>query len=172
MEIWKDIEGYEGLYQVSSEGRIKSLARYIKNNLCGELYKEEKIKKITYNPKLKYGVIGLSYNGNNKQEYIHRIVAKTFIPNPNNLPEVNHKNGLKHDNRVENLEWNTHNENIQHSINVLGNRQDGEYNNASKLTNNDVLKIRNDNRIHREIAKDYGVSRSCITIIKNYKSHA
>ena len=95
MEIWRDIKGYEGKYQISDLGRIKSF------------YGKEKI----LNPKPDkdgYLVIGLCNNSTRKFHLIHRLVAETFIPNPNNLPEVNHKiDDYEHrsDNRVENLEW-------------------------------------------------------------------
>lgn len=91
MEIWKDIEGYEGLYQVSNYGDVLSLynnitlrqRRNYKNYLFVKLYK----------------------NSVSKQFAVHRLVAQAFIPNPNNLPQVNHKNEIKDDNRPVNLEW-------------------------------------------------------------------
>ena len=95
-EIWKDIEGYEGLYQVSNLGRIKSLVK----NGC----KQEKITTGALR-KDGYMMIYLSKNGKKKYHSVHRIVAKVFIPNPNNLPYVNHKNENKADNRAINLEW-------------------------------------------------------------------
>lgn len=96
MEIWKDIEGYEGLYQVSSEGRVKSL----NYNRTGE----EKIMKGTKNNK-DYFTVSLCKEGKTKTFSIHRLVATAFLPNPNNLPQVNHRNEDKTDNRVENLEY-------------------------------------------------------------------
>lgn len=91
-EIWKDITGYEGLYQVSSSGRIKSLN-----------YGKERILK-PYDLK-GYKRIGLFRNGKRKHILIHRLVAGTFIPNPDNLPQINHKDENTSNNRVENLEW-------------------------------------------------------------------
>ena len=94
-EIWEDIEGYEGLYRVSNLGRVKSLKR----NTAKE--------RIMCNRKDKYGYlyVGLCKNGNIKYHKIHRLVAKAFIPNPNNLPQVNHIDGKKENNTVKNLEW-------------------------------------------------------------------
>ena len=103
MEIWKDIEGYEGLYQVSNLGRVKSLGRYINNN-GGLYFRKEKIMKVCKDKK-GYNVCGLSKNNNPKTLKVHRLVASAFIPNPNNLPQVNHRNEDKTDNRVDNLEW-------------------------------------------------------------------
>lgn len=95
-EEWKDIKDYEGLYQVSNWGRVRSL----NYNHTGKI-------KIRTNVKASGGYlkIGLNKNGLYKNYSIHRLVAETFIPNPLNLPQVNHKNENKQDNRVENLEW-------------------------------------------------------------------
>lgn len=105
-EIWRDIEGYEGLYQVSNLGRIKSF--------ISQRNKKEKILHPS-NDKDGYLFIGLYKNGNQKPKRVHRIVAGNFIPNTNNKPQVNHINGDKKDNRVENLEWCTCKENIVHA---------------------------------------------------------
>lgn len=116
-EVWKDIKGYEGLYQVSSLGRIKSLKRKVKYQNSVRNVKE-KIKKdfISANG---YKRIELSQNGVNKKYNIHKLVAETFIPKNNNYYdrylEVNHINGIKTDNRVENLEWCTRSENLLHA---------------------------------------------------------
>ena len=96
MEIWKDIEGYEGLYQVSNLGRVKSLG----NNKT----RKEKILKSTKNTN-GYLEVQLCKEGKHKKYLTHRLVAQAFIPNPNNLLEVNHINEDKTDNRVDNLEY-------------------------------------------------------------------
>lgn len=111
-EIWKDIEGYEGLYQVSNLGRIKSL--------CGfngkEHYYREKILKGHNNGHGYVDVALYNYKTKLRQKhnYIHILVAKAFLPNPNKLEQVNHKNFNKSDNRVENLEWVTRKGNYLH----------------------------------------------------------
>ena len=106
-EIWKDIENYEGLYQVSNLGRIKSIRKMKKQNI---------LKLGTRNT---YNVINLMKNGKARSFQVHRLVAKAFIPNPENKPQVNHINGVKNDNRLENLEWVTRSENTIHAYRVL-----------------------------------------------------
>lgn len=102
-EIWKDIAGYEGLYQVSNLGRVKSLDKYIPFNGTISLRKGKILKQKTN--KYGYKCLRLFKNGCGKWLIAHRIVAQAFIPNPNNLPQVNHKDENKSNNLVENLEW-------------------------------------------------------------------
>ena len=110
-EIWKDCKGYEGLYQVSSLGRVWSVRkqRYLSQNRktgSNEGYME---------------VILTAKNGKKKYERVHRLVALAFLDNPNSFPVVNHLNGIKDDNRVENLEWTTVRGNTKHAVdNDLG----------------------------------------------------
>ena len=104
-EIWKDIKGYEGIYQVSNLGKVKSL-----NYKRG---KHEKEIKQALNSR-GYLEVGL-FNGKVKTHRVHRLVAQTFIPNPENKDEVNHIDGNKKNNAVSNLEWNTSKENVHHA---------------------------------------------------------
>lgn len=115
MEIWRDIKGYEGIYQVSNYGRVKSLERCIKNNKYNGSYtKKECFRTLVFDGKGKYLLVGLWKKNKGRKYLVHRLVAETFIPNPKNKKNVNHKNCIQHDNRVYNLEWATSSENRQH----------------------------------------------------------
>lgn len=113
MESWKDIKGFEGYYQISTEQIVRGLKRTVKKPFGFRTVRERIIK--TYLHNCGYWQVLLRKEGKTKRFVIHRLVADAFIPNPLNLPQVNHKNGIKTDNRIENLEWVTEKQNINHA---------------------------------------------------------
>lgn len=102
-EIWKDVKGYEGLYQVSNLGNVKSLDKYVNGRNSKRLVKGRILS--LFDDKDGYKLVNLYKNKKIKQFRVHILVAQAFIPNPNNLPQVNHKNEIKSDNFATNLEW-------------------------------------------------------------------
>ena len=111
-EIWKDVKGYEGIYQVSSFGKVKRLARPVWN---GHNYFMLKEKNLTQNPsKRGYVKITLKVNRKGYTVHVHRLVAEAFLKKDAKRNFVNHINGIRNDNRLENLEWVTPRENICH----------------------------------------------------------
>jgi hypothetical protein len=109
---WKDIKGYEGIYQISNAILIRSKHRFSRSSpMRGNILKAKKQKNGYYH-------VVLCKNGKKKDFYIHRLVAEAFIPNPDKKPHVNHLNGIKTDNRIENLEWVTPSENAIHACNM------------------------------------------------------
>lgn len=178
MEEWKDIVGYEGYYQVSSDGNVRSLNRTVhhsKNSgtriLFGRMIKNHKNTK-------GYISVALSKNGVVAMYRVHRLVAKMFVPNPNNLPEINHIDENKSNNASSNLEWVSHLNNIRHGTGIRRGADKrfgsvhhyGESHAYAKLTNHDVVTIYKSSLLGRELSKIYNVSESCISEIKNKKS--
>lgn len=155
VEIWKDIVNYEGFYQVSNMGRVKSF-NYMNTG-------KEKII-IGFNGR-GYKRIVLFKNGKHKHMQIHRLVGIAFIPNPDNKPCINHIDGNKSNNRADNLEWCTPKENIEHAV-KNGKFKTGENHQTSKLTEKQILEIRSlyatGYYSHRNLANLYNVDHSQI----------
>lgn len=155
--IWKDVEGFEGFYQVNEDGDVKSLHTY--------LGMKPHLKK-PYLGKRGYMVTDLSKKQFRKNLKVHRIVAKAFIPNPLNLPQVNHIDGNKLNNKVSNLEWVTSKQNVEHAIRNGLTKPYNHLLSARKLTPDIAIEIYNAKGVHREIAKRYNVGNSTVAHIK------
>jgi hypothetical protein len=151
----KEIEGTNGLYMASEDGRIYSVraGRYLTPSTTPSGYFGVNIRRTRITHKK-----------------VHRLIAETFLPAQEGKPDVNHKNGIKTDNRVDNLEWVTRSENIQHSINVTRTFPLGEKRSWAILNNKDVLEIKSllkkGERVSK-IAKQFNVSVSTIRKIIN-----
>lgn len=172
IETWFDIPNWEGLYQVSNLCRIKSLPRYRRCGLDSGYVTKEKIMAHV-DDKQGYKIIRFSKDGIPKAMKVHRIIAETFIPNPFNKKEVNHINGIKFDNIVENLEWATSSENRLHAFDI-GLQPKGNLHPCTKLSEQVVREIRmkyhKDNYGYKKIAKEYNVTPSNIQRIINRKT--
>lgn len=129
MEVWKDIKGYEGLYQVSNTGKVKSVRR-------NKILK----KRLTFDGYVK---ATLTVDRKAVDKRVHRLVAEAFIANPYNKPTVNHIDGNKENNNVDNLEWSDRHEQLQHAYNLgLKKPLSGVKNPHSKLSEDDIRYIR------------------------------
>jgi hypothetical protein len=162
----KETEGFEGYY-VDELGNIFSDVYHPTQN------KNRKLRKLKSGLDANgYPIVNLCINGKAHTKKIHRLVAQAFIPNLENKATVNHINGIKTDNRVENLEWATRSENSQHAYDTglqSAVTKRGEKNGRSKLTESQVFLIRVDTRNQQIIADEYGVSNQLISLIKNRK---
>ena len=161
-EEWRDVDGYEG-YQVSNFGRVKSFKRYSQGRISKPIV-----------TRTGYLYVSLSKGKNGHPVRLHRIVAKAFLPNPDDKPQINHRDGCKLNNHVDNLEWVTQGENMQHAS-ILGLRPAGENHVRAKFSKSDIIYIReNPNTLTQEsLATKFGVAQPVISAIqlgKTYKT--
>lgn len=146
-EVWKDIKGFEGFYQVSNFGRVKSLGGW-----CGSAKRQEKIRATSLT-KDGYVKVRLMRSGKDKTMRVHRLVAEAFIPNSEGKDTVNHIDGDKQNNKVSNLEWVDRSEQMYHAYKLgLKNPQTGIKNPNAKLTDDQVREIR---KLYVPYSKEY-----------------
>ena len=141
VDIWKPINNYNGFYQISNRGDVRSVDRKIElSNTNTRLLKAKQLKTRINN--YGYLTVRLSKSGVTKTQFIHRLVADAYIPNMLNLPEVNHKNGVKSDNTPSNLEWVSHSQNVQHAYNIgLNTHIQGNHKFAVGVIDNQIGKV-------------------------------
>ena len=169
-EIWKDVPGYKGLYQVSNLGNIKALEKQRSKTQPHIISKEKPLK-----PGINvcgYKFVILVKNQEKKSFLLHRLILSAFIPNPENKPCANHKDCDRNNNRIENLEWCTYKENTRHAM--QNGRMDwtkackGSKHGRSKLTEADALAIKKRLKLgedYKDIAADYPVCKATIYLI-------
>ena len=163
-EIWKDIEGYEGFYEISNKGRVKSLGRNKINNGSPQ-YLPERMKKLSNKIKKTtiYKIVRLHKNSKVTNYFVHRLVAFAFIPNPNNYSIINHKDECGYNNISDNLEWCTAKYNTNYgsgiSRRIAAIRENDNFNNQKILcisTNKEFNSL-------TEAAKEYGIDMTGIS---------
>lgn len=161
-EIWKPVEGYEGFYEVSDRGNIKSLHRNPSSN------------RALIKNKSGYIQVNLSGKGKIVMKYVHRLVATAFLENINRLPTVNHIDGIRDNNNLSNLEWCSQSQNIRHAFYVTKNRSMvGENNPANKLSNeirNKIIQLKLEGMPSSEVSKLTNLTTSRIAnIMYNFR---
>lgn len=164
-KTWKDIPGYEGLYQACTDGEIRSLPRKTTRGGLMSFYSDKSNRHVVY----QRPTMRLSKDGKTKLHHVCRLVAKTFIPNTENKPEVNHIDFNPCNNDVRNLEWTTRKENHTHSV-IKGRMARGGGHGMAKLNEVQVSEIRSSQDKPKDIATRYGVCRQTIYRIKNFRN--
>lgn len=179
-EIWKDIEGYEGLYQVSNLGRVRSVDRIITSSYpygTKTSFLKGKIRKLSLDGQGQYLQVNLNKENKQKQFLVHRLVAQAFVSNPKYKETVNHINGIKTDNIADNLEWATRSENEKHAyrMGLASNWLKGKHgkdNYQSKVTlqiDKSTKKVLNEFYSTGEASKATNINRSDIVNCCNKK---
>jgi hypothetical protein len=159
-EIFIPVVGFEGLYEVSNMQRVRTLS---------ELSIKRGFEFIgQFNHRKGYKVVSFYKNGRQKTHKMHRVVAQAFLANPLNLPEVNHKDTNKKNNFLSNLEWSTGGDNQRHAYkNGCRKAMAGELNPKSILSEEQVLYVFNSKEKTATLARELGVSESCVQLIRN-----
>jgi hypothetical protein len=178
-EIWKEINGFDGKYSVSNLGRIRVNYHIIKNQFG--YYEKRRVERYLKPQINNRGYYTITFVINNKRfhMWLHRVIATAFTPNPNNLPEINHKNGIPGDFRIENLEWIDRIGNVRHAWETglcKNSAHLGEDHPRCKITEDIVLNIRKsvtnfrDNKIKYSLANEYGIHITTVNDILKRRS--
>lgn len=172
-ETWKPVNNFEGCYEVSNLGRVRSVERIITYS-DGRAYKyEQRILNQTLNKKRGYFYVKLSKNMKTKNVQVHRVVAETFLQNKNNKNVVNHIDGNKQNNKVSNLEWISSKENSEHAV-KKGLTKSGHLSHRARFSKEEVLEMRRKYTSgvrQTDIAKEYGTDDSTMFAILKLKTY-
>jgi len=168
-EEWRDVVGFEGYYQVSNLGRVKGLDRIVPDKQLGHKHIRGRMMTNTTSGGRGYPTVTLTKNGSQRPYYVHRLVAEAFIPNPDNLPEIDHIDAVITNNDISNLRWVTHEENVKH-IREMGHWYNGSEN-LVRYREEALLKsrkpvIRSDGKVFKSVvdaAAAIGVSRQSVS---------
>ena len=168
-ETWRPVVGYEDLYSVSSLGHVRRDQPY--HRRAGHIYLKATLR--TLRGRAAYLQVVLSKGDIRKVHTVHRLVVEAFLgPSPTGKSQVNHRNGIKNDNRVENLEWVSAKENVVHAYATgLSAGRAGEQNPLAKLTESDVRAIRDSSEPQSVLARRYGVVQQTISRVKLNQSY-
>lgn len=169
LEKWKPIKAFEGYYEISSLGRVKSCDRIVIHINGKEQPVDTRVMSLK-TTRDGYKALMLAKEGIRKDFRVHRLVAEAFIPNTSNKPQVNHKDGNKQNNIVENLEWCTASENNFHAFKLGLRNNKGTKNASSKLTDLAIREIRLSTLKTTELMLKYNVTRPTICDIKALRS--
>ena len=167
-ERWTDIDGYEGYYEVSNLGRVRSVPRVGKRHMNGKVFERRaKGKLLKLDCSRKYMRVFLAKDGSTTTHYVHRLVAKAYCENPDNKKEVNHIDSNRANNAADNLEWVTRAENVAHHVSSKAQLSHvGENHYKSKLTNDDVRRMRmlydSGKAKQRDLVEEYGLTYSSV----------
>ncbi|NDV63916.1 NUMOD4 domain-containing protein [Bacteroides sp. 224] len=174
-EVWKDIPEYEGYYQVSNNGNVRSVDRYVDKSDGTIQFCKGRVLTPFKGATCNYLSIQLSKYNCTHKFLIHRLVAIVFLElDTNSKLEVNHKNGVRFDNRAANLEVVTHQVNIDHSVANMLKNDYGELSTNAKLTNQQAAEIREQHSkgvLQKDLAATYGVHKQTICNIVNNKTY-
>ena len=164
---WRPIIGFEGLYEISDTGLVRSVDRFVNHYAGGQRLLKGK-PKLPFVTAFGYKMIMLSKNGINKSFQVHRLVLASFTENKGKGFDCCHNDGNRTNNNLSNLRWDTRTGNMQDTV-KHGTRRNGENVNFAKLSATQIQAIKIDTRSQRDIAQSYGVHQSAISLIKRNK---